>query len=90
MVAGACFEATKTEVVCFSGDTVRQGDTLDVHAVPDACSRGHPLTAESMYTDDREGRWRCRQCGRERAAVFRARQKRRLRLLCIVMRIASS
>jgi uncharacterized coiled-coil protein SlyX len=29
----ARFEATKTDVVCFSGDTVRRGDTFDVHAV---------------------------------------------------------
>jgi hypothetical protein len=56
LVAGACFEATKTEVVCFSGDAVRQGDTLDVHAMPHACAKGHPLTPENMHTDDREGR----------------------------------
>ena len=76
MVAGACFEATKTEVVCLSGNTVRQRDTVDVHAVLHACAKGHPLTPKNTHTDDREGRWRCRQCGRERAAAFRARQKR--------------
>ena len=44
-------------------------------AIPAACGNGHPLSPENLRIDDREARWRCRQCGRERAAAFRGRQK---------------
>jgi hypothetical protein len=47
----------------------------DSPAVPAACGNGHPLSAENLRIDDGEARWRCRQCGRERAAVFRGRRK---------------
>ena len=44
-------------------------------AIPAACGNGHLLSAENLCMDDSEARWRCRQCGRERAAAFRGRQK---------------
>jgi hypothetical protein len=44
--------------------------------IPEKCGKGHPLTPENLLMDDREGRWRCRQCARERAAAFRLRHKR--------------
>src|SRR5215469_8687977 len=43
--------------------------------VPEKCGKGHPLTPENLHMADREGRWRCRQCGRTRALAFRERQK---------------
>jgi site-specific DNA recombinase len=76
VVAGACFGATKTEVVCFSAGTLRQDAAPDPCTVPGACANGHPLTPDNLHIDQNKGRWRCRQCGRERAAAFRARQKR--------------
>lgn len=56
MVAGACFGATKTHVVCFSGDRVRQATTI-----PRACGNGHLLTPDNLRIDEAEGRWRCRR-----------------------------
>jgi hypothetical protein len=44
-------------------------------AIPAVCGNGHPLSPENLRIDDREARWRCRQCGRERAAAFRGRRK---------------
>ncbi|MDB6043614.1 MAG: hypothetical protein JWM63_2165 [Gammaproteobacteria bacterium] len=75
LVAGACFGATKTEVVCFSADNARQPVTSGPRAIPSACGNGHPLSPENVQIDQGEGRWRCRQCGRERAVAFRGRQK---------------
>jgi hypothetical protein len=43
--------------------------------VPSHCGHAHPLTPGSVQIAARESRWRCRQCGRERAAAFRRRQK---------------
>jgi len=71
MVAGACFEATKTEVVCFSGDRIRERASI-----PNACGKGHLLTSDNLRMDEVEGRWRCRRCARERATKFRARHRR--------------
>ncbi len=51
VVAGACFEATKTEVVCFSGDRIRGGTTI-----PQACGNGHLLTPDNLRVDEVEGR----------------------------------
>lgn len=44
--------------------------------IPQHCANGHRLTPDNVRMDQRERRWRCRQCARERAAVFRQRQKR--------------
>jgi hypothetical protein len=70
LVAGACFEATKTHVVCFSEERIRE--PVDI---PNICGNGHLLTPENLRVEQALGRWRCRCCGRERAAVFRARHK---------------
>jgi hypothetical protein len=43
-------------------------------AVPSRCRNGHPLTPENISFNG--GRWRCRLCGAERAAAFRARRTR--------------
>ena len=44
--------------------------------IPNHCGNGYALTPDNIRIDQRERRWRCRQCGRERAGAFRARQKR--------------
>lgn len=44
-------------------------------SIPATCGKGHPLTPDNMSIDEQEGRWHCRQCGRDRAALFRQRQK---------------
>ncbi len=62
-------------VVCFSDvqnvliDKLRRG-----RSIPANCANGHPLKPESLQIDQ-EGRWRCRQCGRERGALFRRRKQ---------------
>jgi hypothetical protein len=43
--------------------------------IPSHCGSGHLLTPDNVRIDQREHRWRCLQCGRERAAAFRYRQK---------------
>jgi hypothetical protein len=70
MVAGACFEATKTDVVCFS-----QGRALEAMTIPGICGNGHLLTPDNLKVDQAKRRWRCRRCGRARAVEFRARHK---------------
>jgi hypothetical protein len=59
-------------VFCFSDKDLC---AVEGPAIPPACGNGHPLSAENLLIDEREARWRCRQCGRERAAAFRGRQK---------------
>lgn len=71
MVAWACFGATKTEVVCLSLERI-----LQPMAVPETCSNGHLLTLDNLKVDQGTRRWRCRRCGRERAARFRVGHKR--------------
>jgi hypothetical protein len=39
--------------------------------IPSHCSKGHQLTPDNLRIDESEQRWRCKQCGRERAAAFR-------------------
>ena len=70
MVAGACFDATKTLVVSFSS-----GRVLERMAIPGICGNGHLLTPDNLKVDYAKRRWRCRRCGRARAAEFRARHK---------------
>jgi hypothetical protein len=41
VVAGACFEATKTEVVCFSAGSVHQAVESSALTIPNACRSGH-------------------------------------------------
>ena len=70
LVAGACFGAAKTQVVCFSLERI-----LEPMAIPEICGNGHLLTPENLKVDRARRRWRCRPCGRVRAAEFRARHK---------------
>jgi hypothetical protein len=70
IVAGARFEATKTHVVSFSAER-----TLEPMAIPHLCGNGHLLTPGNLTVDQGKRRWRCRRCGRARAAEFRARHK---------------
>jgi site-specific DNA recombinase len=44
--------------------------------IPSHCGRGHPLTPDNLRIDQSEQRWRCLQCGRERATAFRRRHHR--------------
>ena len=63
-------------VVCFSDGYEQLKSRLEeVPNIPERCTKGHPLTPKNLYVDEREGRWRCRQCGRERGASLRARQR---------------
>jgi transposase-like protein len=70
VVAGACFEATKTHVVRFSLERIPKP-----MAIPDICGNGHLLTHDNLKVDYTKRRWRCRSCGRVRSAEFRARHK---------------
>jgi hypothetical protein len=49
LVARACFEATKTDVVCFSLERI-----LEPMSIPDICGNGHLLTADNLKLDHRE------------------------------------
>jgi hypothetical protein len=63
-------------IACFSDTYELLNATLRTEIdIPEACAKGHPLTPENLHMDEREGRWRCRWCGRERAAAFRIRGK---------------
>ncbi|MGB6486477.1 MAG: hypothetical protein WBE91_06300 [Steroidobacteraceae bacterium] len=44
-------------------------------AISDICGNGHLLTPDNLKVDRARRRWRCRRCGRVRAAEFRARHK---------------
>jgi hypothetical protein len=44
-------------------------------AIPEICGNGHLLTPDNLKVDGATRRWRCRRCGRVRAAEFRARHK---------------
>ena len=40
---------------------------------PTRCGNGHELTPDNLVTAERGTRWRCRQCGADRAAEWRRR-----------------
>jgi hypothetical protein len=40
---------------------------------PTRCGNGHELTPDNLVPAERGARWRCRQCGIERAAAWRRR-----------------
>jgi transposase-like protein len=44
-------------------------------AIPDICGNAHLLTPANLTIDQAKRRWRCRRCGRSRAAEFQARHK---------------
>jgi hypothetical protein len=70
--SGGVISTNSTVVVPFPNLPRR---LTEVAELPTHCGNGHPLTPDNVRIDQGEGRWRCRQCGRERAAAFRARQK---------------
>lgn len=47
LVAVACFEATKTEMVCFSTDSMCPDATFHPPVTPGASGKGHPLTSDN-------------------------------------------
>jgi hypothetical protein len=64
-------------VVCFTDAAELLAESQRAaRSVPAACGKGHPLAPENLHLRDGDGgRWRCRQCGRDRAAAFRGRRK---------------
>ena len=38
------------------------------------CGNGHELTPDNLMVAERGTRWRCRECGAERAAAWRRRK----------------
>jgi hypothetical protein len=66
-------------VICTNSTAVVQFPNIDRRKIrrediPSHCGKGHPLTPENLRIDRREQRWRCLQCGRDRAAAFRRRR----------------
>ena len=57
-----------TTVIPFTSADRRR--TVPSTEIPSHCGHGHPLTRGNVQIAARESRWRCRQCGRERAAAF--------------------
>ena len=62
------------ELVPFFLPTARTVKTLRERMFPRACGNGHLLTPANLAFAE-GGRWRCRACGRERAAKFRLKRK---------------
>ena len=71
--SGGVICTNSTAVVHFSNIDRRKIRREDI---PTHCGRGHPLTPENLRIDRSEQRWRCLQCGRDRAAAFRRRHGR--------------
>ena len=71
--SGGVLCTNSTVVVRFDNNDRR---TLRQRHIPSCCGRGHSLTAENLRIDAGEGRWRCLECGRARAAAFRSRHRR--------------
>ena len=46
---------------------------LDKVLAPTRCGNGHELTPDNLIPAECGTRWRCRQCGAERAAAWRRR-----------------
>ena len=74
MVAGGAMPTNSALVIPLSRAD-RRGKIARVQ-IPDHCGNGHRLTVGNVRMDQRERRWRCRQCGNDRAAAFRDRQRR--------------
>ena len=71
--SGGLIQTNSTTIVPFSSaDRRRKNAAIEV---PDHCGNGHRLTPDNVRVEQREHRWRCRQCGSDRAAVFRERQR---------------
>jgi len=72
--SGGVLPSNSTAVIPFpSADCRRKNVVIEI---PNRCGNGHSLTPDNVTIDQRERRWRCRQCGRERAAEFRGRHRR--------------
>jgi len=71
--SGGAIATNSTLVIPFSRAD-RRGKIARVQ-IPDHCGNGHRLTVGNVRIDQRERRWRCRQCGNDRAAAFRDRQR---------------
>ena len=71
--SGGLIPTNSTTIVPFSSADRRR--KIASNEVPDQCGNGHRLTPDNVRIDGREGRWRCRQCGCDRAAAFRDRQR---------------
>jgi hypothetical protein len=71
--SGGMIPTNSTAVISFSsGDRRRKGASIEV---PDYCANGHRLTPDNVRIEQQDRRWRCRQCGADRAAAFRDRQR---------------
>jgi hypothetical protein len=68
MVAGGVLATNSTVVIPFAN--LRHRREIGLGEMPSHCGRGHPLTPDNVRIDQVERRWRCRRCGRERAAAF--------------------
>jgi hypothetical protein len=71
--SGGLIPSNSTTIVAFSSADRRR--KIAVNELPDQCGNGHRLTPDNVRIDRPEGRWRCRQCGCDRAAAFRDRQR---------------
>ena len=72
--SGGVLPINSTAVIPFpSTDCRRKNAAIEI---PNRCGNGHPLVPDNVRIDQRERRWRCRECGRERAAAFRDRHQR--------------
>ena len=71
--SGGVMPTNSTTIVPFSNPDRRR--KIAANEVPAQCGNGHRLTPDNVRIDRREGRWRCRQCGCDRAAAFRDRQR---------------
>ena len=71
--SGGAIPTYSTTVIPFtSADRRRKNSSVQIS---DYCGNGHRLTVGNVRIDQRERRWRCRQCGNDRAAAFRDRQR---------------
>jgi hypothetical protein len=71
--SGGAIATNSTLVIPFSRADRRR--KIASTEIPSHCGHGHPLTPGNVQIAARESRWRCRQCGNDRAAAFRRRQK---------------
>jgi hypothetical protein len=72
--SGGVISTNSTVVVPFPNVERRKTGRAEI---PGHCGNGHPLTPDNLRIDQGQGRWRCRRCGRERAAAFRVDRDRR-------------
>jgi hypothetical protein len=71
--SGGVIATNSTAVVHFSNIDRRK---IRREEIPSHCGEGHPLTLDNLRIEQGQQRWRCLQCGRDRAAAFRRRYGR--------------